>query len=61
MRLENLSTMQMDALREVGNIGAGHAATALSQMTGSPISLSNPTLELVEFSAVPMLVGGAER
>lgn len=61
MRLETLSELQMDALREVGNIGAGHAATALSQMIGSPISLSNPTLELVEFSQVPMLVGGAER
>jgi len=61
MRLENLSELQLDALREVGNIGAGHAATALSQMTGSPISLSNPTLELVDFSDVPGLVGGAER
>lgn len=61
MRLDTLSELQMDALREVGNIGAGHAATALSQMIGSPISLSNPTLELIEFSEVPMLVGGAER
>jgi len=61
MRLEDLSEFQMDALREVGNIGAGHAATALSQMTGSPISLSNPTLELVDFAEVPGLVGGAER
>jgi len=61
MRIENLSALQMDALREVGNIGAGHAATALSQMTGAPITLSNPTLEIVEFSAVPQLVGGPER
>lgn len=61
MRVENLNELQMDALREVGNIGAGHAATALSQMTGAPISLSNPSLELVEFSAVPQLLGGAER
>lgn len=61
MRLDTLSELQMDALREVGNIGAGHAATALSQMIGSPISLSNPTLEMVEFSDVPMLVGGPER
>ncbi len=61
MRLESLSALQLDALREVGNIGAGHAATALSQMTGTPISLSNPTIELVEFSAVPQLLGGAER
>ena len=31
--LLSLKPMQMDALREVANIGAGHAATALSQMT----------------------------
>lgn len=61
MRPDALTELQLDALREVGNIGAGHAATALSQMTGSAISLSNPSLELVEFSAVPQLVGGAER
>ena len=61
MRIENLTALQLDALREVGNIGAGHAATALSQMTGAPISLSNPTLEMVEFSKVPQLVGGPER
>ena len=29
--LRGLSTKQLDALREVANIGAGHAATALSQ------------------------------
>jgi len=30
-------------------------------MTGTPISLSNPTLEMVEFAKVPQLVGGPER
>lgn len=61
MRPDALNELQLDALREVGNIGAGHAATALSQMTGSPIAICNPTLELVDFSDVPLLVGGAER
>ncbi|NNM93652.1 MAG: CheY-P-specific phosphatase CheC, partial [Candidatus Eremiobacteraeota bacterium] len=28
----NLTDLQKDALKEVGNIGAGHAATALSQL-----------------------------
>ena len=32
--LRSLKAMQLDALREVANIGAGHAATALSQMVG---------------------------
>ena len=33
--IKDLKAVQLDALREVANIGAGHAATALSQMTGS--------------------------
>ena len=32
--VRNLSRAALDALREVANIGAGHAATALSQITG---------------------------
>ena len=32
--LRSLKALQLDALREVANIGAGHAATALSQMIG---------------------------
>jgi chemotaxis protein CheC len=31
--VRELDALQIDALREVANIGAGHAATALSQMT----------------------------
>ena len=36
--------LQLDALREVANMGAGHAATALSQMTGGTIMISVPTI-----------------
>ncbi|PKQ29878.1 MAG: CheY-P-specific phosphatase CheC [Actinobacteria bacterium HGW-Actinobacteria-10] len=61
MRADELTPIQLDALREVGNIGAGHAATALSQLTGSPITITNPTIELVPFAEVPLLMGGAER
>ena len=32
--LENLSEMELDVLKELGNIGAGHAATALSKLLG---------------------------
>ncbi len=42
-----LTPAQLDALREVANIGAGHAATALSQMTGSRIMISVPHLRVV--------------
>lgn len=61
MRLENLTDLQLDALREVGNIGAGHAATALSQMTGTPIGVENPTIEMIPIDQVPQLLGGPEK
>ena len=38
--LLQLNTMELDALRETANIGAGHAATALSQMTGNTIMIT---------------------
>jgi chemotaxis protein CheC len=60
MRIDKLSEMQMDALRETGSIGAGHAATALSQLVGHPISIDVPTLELVGIGDVPELFGGPE-
>lgn len=61
MRLADLSELQLDALGEVGNIGAGHAATALSQLMGRPIGLTNPELELIPFGEVSRVVGGAEK
>lgn len=61
MRLADLSDLQIDAIREVGSIGAGHAATALSQMTGKPIAITVPVLELIPCAEVPHTLGGPER
>jgi chemotaxis protein CheC len=41
-----LSAERMDALKEVANIGAGHAATALSMMTGARIMIDVPTVNV---------------
>src|SRR3982750_249022 len=51
--IRSLKALQLDALREVANIGAGHAATALSQMIGGTIMISVPTIN------VSRLEGGA--
>lgn len=61
MRLENLSELQLDAMRELGNVGAGHAATALSQLLGTPVGLTVPSAELVPVSRVPDVFGGPEK
>jgi len=61
MRFDALTEEQLDALREVSNIGVAHAATALSQLIGKSISLKVPTVLLTEIGKVPEVFGGAER
>jgi chemotaxis protein CheC len=51
--LRTLKAIQLDALREVANIGAGHAATALSQMVGGTIMISVPTANVARLEDVP--------
>src|SRR6185503_19918891 len=56
-----LSGARLDALREVANIGAGHAATALSTLTGTRIMISVPMVNIVPpGDFVPELAPGAE-
>ncbi|MCL2056384.1 MAG: chemotaxis protein CheC [Oscillospiraceae bacterium] len=57
---EHLSPMHMDVLRELGNIGAGNAATSLSAMLGMPVNMTLPVVNLVEFNNVADAVGGPE-
>jgi chemotaxis protein CheC len=52
--LRTLQPIQVDALREVANIGAGHAATALSQMTGATIMISVPRINVARLEDVLM-------
>ncbi|MDD3852904.1 MAG: chemotaxis protein CheC [Syntrophomonadaceae bacterium] len=55
-----LSSIQLDALKEIGNIGAGNAATALAQMVHSKIDMDVPQVSILPFEDVADLIGGAE-
>jgi chemotaxis protein CheC len=55
-----IDNMQFDVLREIGNIGAGNATTALSQMINSKIDMKVPKVDLLEFKELSEIVGGAE-
>ena len=57
---EKLDERGIDVLREVCNVGAGHAATALSQLIGKKIDLEVPKVVLEEIGKVPEIAGGAE-
>ena len=56
----NLSPIQLDALREIGNVGAGNSATALSQIINKRIDMNVPKVALVPIESVPDLVGGPD-
>lgn len=56
----DLDSRQVDALREVGNVGAGHAATALSQLVGRSVKLSVPKVAVVPFPRISTILGGPE-
>ncbi len=58
--VRNLKALQLDALREVANIGAGHAATALSQLTDRTIMISVPEITVSRLEDVPDLVGDVD-
>ncbi len=56
-----LDDKQLDALREVVNIGAAHAATGLSQMTERTTMISVPKVEMLHLGTIPQLVGDASQ
>ena len=57
----SLNELQKDALKEVGNIGAGHAATALSQLLNTKISLVEPRIDVVMFRDLASRIGHVNR
>lgn len=61
MSLEQVSETYMDVLKEIGNIGAGNAMTALSQMLQCKVDMKVPQVKLLEFNEVGALMGGEEQ
>ena len=59
--LEKVSESYFDVLKEIGNIGAGNAMTALSQMLQCKVDMKVPQVRLLEFSEVGAIMGGEEQ
>jgi len=57
----NLQNVEIDTLKEIGNIGAGNAATALSKMLGRMVRLKVPVVNMVEFKDIADFLGGPEQ
>lgn len=57
MDTNSLSAFSTDTLKEIINIGAGNAATALSQMTGTQVDISTPQVTVLKVEDVPEFTG----
>ncbi len=57
---ENNSDVELDVLKEIGNIGAGNATTALSQMLNEKVDMKVPKVDMLTFSELSEIIGGAE-
>ena len=56
-----IAEYQMDVLKEIGNIGAGNAATALSKLLDKQVDMKVPSARLMPFDQITESLGGAEQ
>ncbi|MEE5989304.1 MAG: chemotaxis protein CheC [Lachnospiraceae bacterium] len=61
LSIDDLSSQYFDVLKEIGNIGAGNATTALSTMLGGKVDMKVPKVRLMEFKDVGTTMGGEEQ
>ncbi len=57
---EKMDEMEFDVLTEIGNIGAGNATTALSQLIDGRVDMYVPKVEMLAFKDLAEIIGGAE-
>jgi chemotaxis protein CheC len=57
---DDLNSIHIDVLREIGNIGAGNAATALAKLLNRKIDMDIPRVKIMDFREVSETLGGAE-
>ena len=55
-----LSSLELDTLKEVGSIGTGNAATALSQMLGRVVRIEQPEVRIMGYNEAIEWIGGPE-
>lgn len=61
LSFERLTSQYLDILKEIGNIGAGNATSALAQMLDTKVDMNVPQVRLLDFKEVGDLMGGADQ
>jgi chemotaxis protein CheC len=57
---DSLDSMQLDMLKEIANIGAGNAATALADILADRVDMSVPDLQIKDIASIAEALGGPE-
>ena len=57
---DQLTSLEIDTLREIGSIGTGNAATALSQMLGKEVRITMPEVRIMGYNEAIEWIGGPE-
>jgi chemotaxis protein CheC len=60
-KINNFDSLQVDILREIANIGTGHAANALGTLLGKTIIQSVPKVKLIPIYEMQDVLGGPEK
>ena len=60
-KFDELSSLEIDTLREIGSIGTGNAATALSQMIGKEVRITLPEVRIMGYNEAIEWIGGPEQ
>ncbi len=60
MTLEDVNSMYFDVLKELGNIGAGNAVSAIANMLGMMIDMNVPSIRMMEASKLGTAVGAED-
>ena len=57
---DELNALELDTLREVGSIGTGNAATALSELIGQEVRIQSPEVRIMGYNEAIEWIGGPE-
>ena len=57
---DELNSLELDTLKEIGSIGAGNSATALSELIGQQIRIKQPEVRIMEYNEAIEWIGGPE-
>ncbi len=60
LQLDEINSMHFDVLKEIANIGAGNATTALSKLLDAKVDMKVPNIQFMEFKELSEAIGGAE-